>query len=377
MNANFYFFLALSVLLPLIIHLISKKRNSKIFVGSVKAFEERTPPQAKSIRLSDLPTLFIRVFLLSALSFAIFYGHLFNATQSKTSLFLYPEGQLDQWTALLEDRTEDFKRYAYLPTLHILDSIIHGLIDHDYERVLWVAPFRHMHQPLLEHYPKSIEVFSYTPDEALIHAVAYDSLTHVWILQNQQIRQLELLTDSVELSSIYFLKLSSEGEAFLFARNEGSHRLVDKVKVHSAFRSIPVDSSDAQLNQITQLVNEQLPAFSSHTKKIGKTAHPNILSKITHVEEDSLSIVLPTWEEGYVFENRGQLELLAWSQQLGMDVEMAMSQFFFMDEGYQRVERNTVLENEEKTPSSLLLFLIMLAIFWEYFRLRHQSKNAI
>lgn len=59
----------LGLIIPIIIHLLSKKKKKEIFFGSIQFLEETPSNSARSIRLSDLPLLLIRCFLFALTCF--------------------------------------------------------------------------------------------------------------------------------------------------------------------------------------------------------------------------------------------------------------------------------------------------------------------
>lgn len=61
----------LSLLIPLLIHLLSKRQNSTIHFGSNRFLDETETTSARSFQLSDFPLLLIRLLMLSAIIFAI------------------------------------------------------------------------------------------------------------------------------------------------------------------------------------------------------------------------------------------------------------------------------------------------------------------
>ena len=61
----------LLLLIPLIIHLLSKKQKHKVYFGSNRFLEDQETTSASSIQLSDIGLLLLRLLLLAVLIFAI------------------------------------------------------------------------------------------------------------------------------------------------------------------------------------------------------------------------------------------------------------------------------------------------------------------
>jgi len=61
----------LALLIPLVIHLLSKKQKNKIYFGSNRFLADKETTSAKSIQLSDLSLLLVRLLLLGSIIFAL------------------------------------------------------------------------------------------------------------------------------------------------------------------------------------------------------------------------------------------------------------------------------------------------------------------
>jgi len=93
----------LSLLIPLIIHLLSKKQKNKIYFGSNRFLSDQETTSASSIQLTDYKLLFIRLLLLGTLIAALAGLSQIDTKINKT---IYIENDLradDDYAAVLEE----------------------------------------------------------------------------------------------------------------------------------------------------------------------------------------------------------------------------------------------------------------------------------
>lgn len=133
----------LALLIPLVIHFLSKKQQNVIYFGSNKFLESKETTSARSIQLSDLLLLLIRAFLLATLVFAI---SKLSSKQTKKNKQVYIEAQIansKDYNSLISDATlEDLEinyfthdkaqksnEVFYFPSSYTLINHLNGIHD--------------------------------------------------------------------------------------------------------------------------------------------------------------------------------------------------------------------------------------------------------
>lgn len=127
-----YLFLLAGLLVPLAIHLWSKKEGKIIKIGSIQFLSEEDAKKSSSIRVNELWLLILRMLLLGILTFILAQLYFKSpVSDSSKALFIDPElRDSDKASQLIDSLRETYDVYWFIPGFPSIEEIPDTLKTH-------------------------------------------------------------------------------------------------------------------------------------------------------------------------------------------------------------------------------------------------------